>query len=264
MDSSELIRNVKSGVLQIQLEVNHEKIGNGTALLYGEGIITNSHVIRRYKHDAIVLRFFDSSPKQEIRFIPDTINENIIWESTENEFDLIYMRVHEPEFESRHIFEVENSDNIREGEKMLFIGYPFGMPNITSHIGFVSSIHTKKNIKIIQIDGSVNGGNSGGPLISLNTGKVIGVITKAVTGIIENQFNELIKVLKQNQNALKVSINSGISTSIAGVNPIQALNSSMVIMEYIAKDLHRSANVGIGYAYSINNVIGHLIKSQKK
>ena len=70
--------------------------------------------------------------------------------------------------------------------------------------------------------------------------------------------------MKQNQNALKVSINSGISTSIAGVNPIQALNSSMVIMEYIAKDLHRSANVGIGYAYSINNVIGHLIKSQKK
>jgi hypothetical protein len=49
----------------------------------------------------------------------------------------------------------------------------------------------------------VNSGNSGGPLIDLKTGKVAGIITRAETGLLREQFDRLLQALKDNQRILQ-------------------------------------------------------------
>lgn len=48
------------------------------------------------------------------------------------------------------------------------------MSQLTTHMEYVSSIHKQKDREIIKIDGSVNGENCGGPLLSIETGNVGG------------------------------------------------------------------------------------------
>ena len=52
----------------------------------------------------------------------------------------------------------------------------FSCHHIISH-GIVSALFSRDSIKIIQTDGSINSGNSGGPLLDMND-KVIGIITQ--------------------------------------------------------------------------------------
>jgi len=87
--------------------------------------------------------------------------------------------------------------------------------------------------------------------LSLETGNVTGIITRAVTGIIEEEFNNLIMELRQNQEILS---QTGASMKIGGVDPVQGIRASQAAMEQIARNLKRSANVGIGYAFSINPI----------
>ncbi|MEW6359946.1 MAG: serine protease [Planctomycetota bacterium] len=246
----ELIAAVRSGVAQVIVERDRERVGSGSAFLVDGGIITNSHNLRKVPYDALAIRFADTDaadPANYIRIVPD---DCILAESPEEEKDYAYLKLDEPEFSGRHVFEFCCSDKpLSVGEQVVFLGFPFGMSGmsqLTSHVGHVSSIHNQKDVEIIQIDGSVNGGNSGGPLIDLTTGQVAGIVTRAVTGLIEEQFRNLICALRQNQEVCKRS--QGMMTM--GFDLAQAIGASYAAMEQISRDLFRSANVGIGYAYS--------------
>jgi len=250
MDAIKLIAKVRSGVAEIAIEKDRVVIGNGSAFLVNGGLITNSHVIRPpFEVDAIRIRFDSSDAK--IRLLPEDLYKATSAESPESELDYAFIKLQEPEFKARYKFNLGDFKDINVGQKVLFLGFPFGMPQLTAHMGYVSSIHHHKNRDIIQIDGSVNGGNSGGPLISLKTGDVVGIITRSVTGIIEKQFNNLILSLQKNQ---KILSQTKASIKVSGIDPIQGIKASQAAMEQIARNLKRSANVGIGYAFSINPI----------
>ncbi|MEX0976913.1 MAG: trypsin-like peptidase domain-containing protein [Woeseia sp.] len=53
-------------------------------------------------------------------------------------------------------------------------GHPWGL-NFTGTRGVVSGATNKLGSKLLQIDAPINGGNSGGPLISMASGKVVGI-----------------------------------------------------------------------------------------
>ena len=65
----------------------------------------------------------------------------------------------------------------REGMNVIFTGYPLGLRNLITHLGILSSI-TKDatGIETYLIDGTVNQGSSGCPLLSAE-GEVLGVVT---------------------------------------------------------------------------------------
>ena len=124
---------------------------------------------------------------------------------------------------------------------------------MTSHLGYVSSIHKNSvGVEIIQIDGSVNGGNSGGPLLDLKSGKVVGIVTRAVKGFIIEEFDRLLEALQHNSQALQSTRKARMI--LGGIDPLKAIGKSFAAMEVLARDLRRSTNVGIGYAYSSNYV----------
>lgn len=255
MNPIQCFQEFRSGVVQIFLERDHQKIGNGSGFLIEGGIITNSHVIRAANFDAIAIRFDEDDPADQQKYIRVVINDVIAAESIENEKDYAFLRMEEPEFNGRHRFKFSEDEPVNVGQLIVFMGYPFGMHNLTCHTGYISSSYESNNTLVYQIDGSVNGGNSGGPLISLDSGNVIGIVTRAQTGIIEEQFNQLISALRSNQQALS---QSKTIMSIGGFDPVQGFIASQAAMEVIAQNLRRSANVGIGYAFSSNYVRDHI------
>ena len=71
---------------------------------------------------------------------------------------------------------LENSDDVQIGEKVIAIGNPLGLQFSVSQ-GIVSAVHRQGTNGLnayIQTDAALNPGNSGGPLINTN-GEVIGI-----------------------------------------------------------------------------------------
>ena len=58
-------------------------------------------------------------------------------------------------------------------------GHPWGL-FYTGTRGIVSGVTSKMGGEMLQTDAPINGGNSGGPLISLDTGKIVGINTASI------------------------------------------------------------------------------------
>jgi len=262
MKSTELIEKCRSGIAQISLENDRKCIGSGSAFLVDGGLVTNSHNLRRITFDTLVIRFendISNNSSNEIRLSSQDCMDAIVAESSEDEKDFVYINLSEPAFNGRHIFELSDLSSLSVGEQVVFMGYPFSSPHLTAHLGYVSSLHQSNGVEIIQIDGSVNSGNSGGPLLDLKTGKVVGIVTRAETGLLKEQFDRLLQALKNNIGALE----SPPIISIGGIDPIRAIRASQVSMEQIVIQLRRSANVGIGFAFSAEYVKEEIIHLKK-
>ncbi len=114
----------------------------------------------------------------------------------------MYIALNEPEFEGRHRFGFAADSTLSAGQHVVFMGFPFQMSNMTGHSGYVSSLFQRNGVSLIQIDGSVNGGNSGGPLLNLADGSVAGIVTRAHVGFVADQFDNLIAALRNNVEVL--------------------------------------------------------------
>ena len=87
--------------------------------------------------------------------------------------------------------EIANSPELYETLGITAFGFPFGkslavdqdsFPTISVNSGKITAIRKdKKEIQLLQLDATLNPGNSGGPVID-NTGKVIGVVSFGVAG----------------------------------------------------------------------------------
>jgi len=120
-------------------------------------IITNAHVVGYSKKVAVNL--YDGT----------TIKGNVI--KTDIEKDLALIEV------DKTITPLSvNSNNLSIGQEVYAIGAPKDMP-YTMTKGIISALDRKLGQNTyIQIDASVNSGNSGGPLVD-DSGNVIGIIT---------------------------------------------------------------------------------------
>lgn len=70
---------------------------------------------------------------------------------------------------------------VAQGSSVVAYGHPREL-NFTATRGIVSSVRTLGNQEYVQMDASLNPGNSGGALLSVDAGEVIGVSTASVSG----------------------------------------------------------------------------------
>ena len=120
-------------------------------------IITNAHVVGNNKNVAINL--YDDT----------TIKGKVVKSDIEKDLALIKIEKSLAPLNT-------NEENINIGQEVYAIGAPKDMP-YTMTKGIISALDRKLGQNTyIQIDASVNSGNSGGPLVD-DSGKVIGIIT---------------------------------------------------------------------------------------
>ncbi|MEM9810839.1 MAG: Do family serine endopeptidase, partial [Pseudomonadota bacterium] len=131
-------------------------------------IVTNNHVVQGADDITVVL----------------TSGEELVAElvGTDPETDLAVLKV-EPSSDQRYV-RFNTSANLRVGDYVLAVGNPFGLGGTVTS-GIVSAIGRDGGpnttyADFIQIDASINRGNSGGPTFDLR-GNVIGVNTAIVS-----------------------------------------------------------------------------------
>jgi V8-like Glu-specific endopeptidase len=252
MDPIKCFELCNSGVFRIaSIIYDGIEIGSGTGFLTKNGLVTNSHVIRSGHTETLSIRSYNEN--NEIRIAFD--EKMVLSESGEDEYDYVLLDINEDELTNRYLFNLCNSNNVKVGQQVCFLGYPFGFNQITYHVGYISSVYEENSVLKYRIDGSINPGNSGGPLVSLDSGKVIGIITRAETGLLKQQFDELMASFEKNKKALEAALHSGLIINAAGVNPFEAILATQYQMEGLAANIKRSANVGIGYAFSTKYLV---------
>lgn len=164
MNHTEIISKVKPSIALVFEVVKDEPLSKGTGFVYQKKgiLVTCNHVIKR-KGATILIKF------------PDTTADAYVSASVlirDEEHDLALLKFDD---DSRIPLEQANVE-VKEGLPVLFSGYPLSLNDLTTHQGIISAI-TKDAAGAINylIDGTVNSGNSGCPLMT-EDGKVIGVV----------------------------------------------------------------------------------------
>lgn len=122
-------------------------------------IMTAYHVVEYTTRITVQIETFSAEP-----IVSDLYSYNHI-------LDVAIIKVPIPS-DGVSMIEKGDSDSIAPNDQVQAVGFAMGSDRCQFTTGYVSG-RTSENI---QIDAAVNGGNSGGPLIHIDTGKVIGVI----------------------------------------------------------------------------------------
>ena len=161
--------------LREELERSDEEGDTRRAVAQGSGffiddqghIVTNNHVIEDAVEITVVLDNGNEVPAELVGTDPAT--------------DIAVLKV-EPSSSQRYVQFAEDTD-LRVGDYVLAVGNPFGLGgSVTS--GIVSAMNRDDGgatyANFIQIDASINRGNSGGPTFDLR-GNVVGVNTAIIS-----------------------------------------------------------------------------------
>ncbi|MEM6901173.1 MAG: Do family serine endopeptidase [Pseudomonadota bacterium] len=140
-------------------------LGSGFFISAEGHAVTNNHVIAGANEIQLVLSDGREFEAELIGTDPST--------------DLAVVKVIDPEIDFPYV-EFEGSDNMRVGDWVVAVGNPFGLGG-TATAGIISADgrnlgQGSQYTDFLQIDASINRGNSGGPTFDL-TGRVIGVNT---------------------------------------------------------------------------------------
>lgn len=191
-----------------QLKV-HEGSGSGSILDHHGHILTNHHVIDGARQIAVSLYNGSTYPAEIVGRDPDT--------------DIAVLRIDAPA-ELLQPLAFGNSEELRVGQRIYAIGNPFGLER-TMSTGMVSSLDRQipsKNGRtmrsLIQLDATLNQGNSGGPLLNTR-GQQVGMNTAIISSdgdsagvgfaIPSNTLSRIVPQLIQHGKVIRATI--GIS-----------------------------------------------------
>ncbi|MCZ0703947.1 hypothetical protein J2T56_002180 [Natronobacillus azotifigens] len=164
-DLQSIIHETQKNVVQINVDTHYnDRIGSGFLYNTRGDIITNAHVIQDARSITVTMANAETYPAAIVG-----IGE---------EQDIAVIRV--PQLINQTPMEIEVNDRLPIGAEVLAVGSPLGFQNSVS-LGIISGINRSFEINeflydnVYQISANIRQGNSGGPLVDTNTGRVVGV-----------------------------------------------------------------------------------------
>ncbi len=165
MDFSALVAKISPSIAKVYCLGNQGKVAStGSGFLYlKKGIfVTCDHVVEG--NQGLVCKF-----PGEDTFHPAKIALR------DQEHDLALLKV-DVDREPLPPLSTKSAQQIRAGVPVLFSGYPLNLDALTTHQGILSAITTDAvGVTTYLIDGTVNSGNSGCPLMTAD-GEILGVV----------------------------------------------------------------------------------------
>ncbi len=164
-------------VVTIESKSDQEGMQGSGVVIDGHGyIVTNNHVISEAANNPS--QFKTTVVFNDGKEVP----ANLVGRDPKT--DLAVLKV--DNVDNLSVAQLGDSDKVRVGDEMLAAGAPLGLRSTVTH-GIISALHrpvplsgegsdTDTVIDAIQTDASINHGNSGGPLIDMNS-QVIGINT---------------------------------------------------------------------------------------
>jgi hypothetical protein len=255
MSLADTFERVRSGLVHIMfLNAQNNVVASGTGFLSGGYLITNNHVFAGPANTQVWLRREKQLDANSSFVLPCAdFAKRLVTGSDRSSYDFAVLNIPEIIRPDDHQFVLRSPTTKRIGEPVALIGFPLEHRNITCHAGIISSFYTSGVAQIVQIDASVNAGNSGGPLIDPDTADVLGVVTRKGTGL--TKLFGLLRESIANNIKLIESSSSGISISMGGYDPMQGAIIGQRQISALLDEIERQANVGIGYAMSSDHLL---------
>ena len=180
----------QSALLHINNEIE-SSCGTGFIISEDGYAITCAHVVEGIKNGEelyATIIIGDGYPvRNDDLEVYDSGYGRVVYLNSELDIALLKM-----EHYAKGYLPIEQRDILPElGEEVVVFGYPLGYempqsnffgPNISFYKGYVSSNQTWNGNSVTFLDIDVKSGNSGSPVISTKTGKVIGIISGAKVG----------------------------------------------------------------------------------
>ena len=161
----------------VSLFGRQNSIGSGVIVDPLGYVVTNAHVISGAVSIKVAFGSASQNGVADIDAELETVEAKIVGVDTES--DLAVLKI---ERTGLPALKFANSDRLRQGDLVLALGAPIGLPNSMS-LGVVSaparSLGEDNPMVYVQTDASINPGNSGGPLINMK-GEVVGINTAII------------------------------------------------------------------------------------
>jgi len=156
-------------------------------------ILTNDHVIR----DATKLQaFFPSEGAKPFEL-------SLIADSPENDLAMLVLSEEPAHLEA---LTLGDSDGFTDGSLVECVGYPGGQDGQKVAGGRFSGVQMMGATEYMQTDTALNHGNSGGPMVSISTGEVVGISDAIIEGMNNVGYaipSALVKVFLSNVHYLQ-------------------------------------------------------------
>lgn len=166
MDCSSVVAKVSGSIAKIYCLTNQKVTGTGSGFLFAKKgiLVTCDHIV-------------EGSQSLMCKFPGDAEdvfhNAKIALRDPEHDLALLKVDVDLPPLSK---LTEESEKEIRSGMPVLFSGYPLNLNALTTHQGILSAITTDAlGVTTYLIDGTVNSGNSGCPLMN-SQGQILGVV----------------------------------------------------------------------------------------
>ena len=254
MELAEFWDQAAGGVCQIVHTRNGVRLGSGSGFLTKDGVlVTNNHVIQPGNGTSVTVRFVGPdghTVTTEREFSGADFQARVQDGEPEASWDFAVLNMAVDEFAGLPALDLAPEDDTIIGSPVALLGFQFEQANLSIHSGVIASKYQLAGVDYLQLDASVNHGNSGGPLVDLASGHVVGVVTRKATGL-TTQFDELLASFDANIKAFEAVQGS---VGLSGIDVFQVLTITQIQMKSVAAEISRSANVGIGYAYSLKKV----------
>lgn len=212
--------------------------GSGFSFISDQLVLTNHHVIEPFLEN--------SSPIQAITESNIALPARLLAYSDKTLHDFAILQLQEPLPDGRRVLQPAANPVTLRGERIIFSGFPHGIPHLLVHEAVISAPVEQHGF---YIDGSINGGNSGGPIISATTGEVVGIVTQRrfVGG---GQLDQLGPQVDQIVRHCAALTQQG-SVEIMGVN--FGTYAAMMAQGFgaLSKVINQNANCGIGIGFNI-------------
>jgi S1-C subfamily serine protease len=215
----------QASVFSLTFENAEGRITSGSGFKVGDYLVTNNHVIQVPSAKRITLRSVGvdaHTSAVNLSFGHLEFKTFLVEGDPETKWDYAILRIPSPEFLKAPSLVLSEGEEAEIGSQIAIFGYQFDQPHLSMHMGHLASRYVKAEVDYLQLDSSVNHGNSGGPLIDIATGRVLGIVTRKATGLTE-QFDALLKSFQQNIVQLQAMQQGGAKVFLAGLDPVAAM-----------------------------------------
>lgn len=199
MKISEIIEKNKNSIILVALYIpgveNQGKVsirGTGFIISRDGQFITCAHVYKQIPQNELSYLEVSVPGKTDEKGIThyDRYKVKLLKMDEENDFALMQIISDKNNFET--IAGFGNSESVKEGDEVVFIGYPlatellgmqFGITMSTNHC-IISAVKRRArdgSLHFFMVDTHINKGSSGSPVFLKDTGEVIGVTNRRIS-----------------------------------------------------------------------------------
>jgi serine protease Do len=203
------------------------KYGSGFVWTSPDTVVTCAHVVQE-PGSTLSKLLVNGHPATLLRAFPN--------------LDLAFLRTKDSD-----VCTAGDSSQLRVGCELTFAGFPSGVRTASVFGGIVSAIGDRlidnPRCELIQINGMINLGNSGGPVLSSETGEVVGIITAKNV--------PLLREIDSLRGILRSMPQFPSEVGIGQIDFSKFVNLTMKALLSVSSSL-RLVQVGVGYAVPVN------------